>query len=143
MELMPLQKLDNVLWYFAKHSEPLNIFFPEIVSKVMPNEVSLNENEALMILDKLIKDGYVKKHTYNENSFDERISNGYSLTYEGLVFIKYQNGYLGRFENAQIENRIKKRNEILLILGTWLAGIGATALVIWEIFDRIYFGKCE
>jgi hypothetical protein len=37
-------------------------------------------------------------------------------------------------KNLEIDVRTRKRNEILIVLGTWAAGLGAILLIAWDMY---------
>ncbi len=88
------------------------------------------------IIIKLLIDKFIREDERNSpNQYDA--SKGYLINIEGLQYI----GYKKSFKISQTGNRIKRMKENLLILGTWLAGIGSILLVVWEIVKAIWIDK--
>jgi hypothetical protein len=98
-------------------------------SELKTLEFALYEN---LIFDKLVRDTYLK----------EIGDRHYSITFEGKLFNE-QGGYGQRIKtdtlnakNLEIDVATRKRNEKLIVVGTWAVAFGAVALVIWEIYKH-------
>jgi len=134
----PYTKLDSVLKYLIKNEIFLYEFTVEgSFEKLGIHEVK-NMYELRQILDKLVKEGYVKTKAFVPNTaFDEIVVTAYSITFDGEFFIN-NGGYEMQSKILAKQNSQTKRNELLVILGTWLAGIGALSLTLWEIYKTFY-----
>jgi hypothetical protein len=75
------------------------------------------------IVRKLVKDGYVDE--------PEEGDNGYSITFEGVVF-KEEGGYRHAQKVSQTNHKRKKAEIILLNTASVFAGFGATGLFLIE-----------
>ncbi|HEY5327152.1 MAG TPA: hypothetical protein VIJ27_09130 [Mucilaginibacter sp.] len=139
-ELTPIQKLDYVLYYIKnlKHEQvsDATIIAFSINSRV---QEIVPEVEALMIIKKLIKDGYVNDSDTNEHGIKQL-----SVSFEGSVFIE-RGGYsdqalrdandtekqkreIVRLRNLDIHSEENQKSLNRLTL--WLAlGSGALALI--------------
>jgi len=65
----------------------------------------------------------------------------WQITYEGLLSDTYEKKK--EIENsgraiAETNQMVAKKNEILLVRGTWFAGIAAVLLLLWQIFIYLY-----
>lgn len=139
------QKLDEALKLFAPQHNGvvLSKSYKDIQHLIQAGESKLNPNEVGRILDKLISDGHItldKVRMYQErvpNAPNEIMFQYYFLTFNGEYFI-INGGYKKSYERDLHEKRIKNRNDVLLTIGTWLAGVGSTLLVLWEIYKHYF-----
>lgn len=134
--MSPIEKLDSVLNFiatsdFSTIANPVKNIHHEFERR---KKVPIQYSEFIKILNRLSKDGYLEK------SIGSNGANEYELTFDGQVF-QQEGGYTKFFNDAKSENRIKKMKDWLLILGTWLTGIGALALVAWEIIKTFCLKK--
>ncbi len=130
------EKLDSIL-NFLKEKEHYNLEFDkknELWGELANRVAGGNNKLFLMLLNKLEDDSYVDSKIFG---------NGYVITVNGLLHIN-KNGYTQILKNSifhaekiEIESTIKSRNELLIIGGTWLAGIGSIAIVIIEIIKAL------
>lgn len=115
------EKLDKILRYLLtdiNHAQR-----PEHILE----KAGLKESKEVstMMLNFLSKEGFV----FRRNGF-------YGINYTGVVFIKYQNGYVGRHETQANQKKIQNLKDCLLILGTWVASIAALLLLAWQIYEH-------
>jgi hypothetical protein len=110
-------------------------------------KTKVDESETISILMKLEKDGYVlsKKNINNINEVEDylkvSIDKIYVASFEGKFLLQIQKGYVGLNRITRRKNRNQILKDWLLIVGTWMAGIGALALVGWEIYKTFFL--CE
>lgn len=81
--------------------------------------------ELLRILEKLISDGYLSRDD----------SANYRVTFNG-EFCYYKGGYEKSIKNETTKKIIQDIKDILLIVGSFTAGIGALLLFFWEIYKH-------
>lgn len=103
-----------------------------------------SKQEVYLILDKLHSDGYVHQ-TEHENS-PEPVGFGrvkivtdkfYSINFKGKIFVQ-SGGYSISLKTGNRKNQIQNLKDWLMIFGTWLAGLGAFAYIVWEIYKHYY-----
>lgn len=134
--ILPFKKLDVVLQYILDANKPPFRRISEIQKQI---NFESDSKELIEILDKLVKDGYVKE--------DPDVNNGsrYLSTFEGRIFMAEHGGYIKMIENDylktirddQTENR-KVKNELRLIRVTRLAGIAGLLLFLMEVVKFLY-----
>jgi len=131
--MTPIQQLDTVLFLLQKDRG--HISFDHIMTRILMEHESyppIFYGDILRrILYKLCNDGLV----YTEQQYAGKIN--YAITYEGFLF----HGYVEQKriddlnqiinENAELA---RQRNDMLLVRGTWFAGIAALLLLVWYIF---------
>ena len=153
----PEQKLDSVLNLLSETKHTINIKgssvnaldIGEIGIFINKSEQTISENEIYLIIDKLYKDEYISYYETN-NKVDKLFAayvldrNYYYITFEGRVFLK-EGGYVQKekdkiLERAVYESEFNRRKWIdrLIVFGTIFAGLGASALVIWEMYKYFY-----
>lgn len=142
-ELSQFDKIDLVLSLFRSHISIQEVGeTKKTIQDKLLNEKHVNIEERLLIeiLFKLEKDQYLRSVSdghirRNEIDYyaDPKI---YTLTFEGELFLLSgsYNGGLKRNKiietiNAKKQN-LKSRNDYLLVVGSWLAGIGTIGLVL-------------
>jgi len=118
-----LDSLTNVLFDVDAILDSMN-FEPTVYNNGFPElDTSIVLSE---VIKKLAKDGYL----------DNRGGNHYSTNIEGRYFIS-NGGYVQKTIDDNVERRNQIRNNNLLIIGSWMAGIGALALVLIEIVKKL------
>ena len=143
----PLKILDDFLEVFMKHSE--NGYKASITSfKDLTNWDKFPDHEVNMVLEKLIKDGYVRPvdHKSPETVVESYIVKKYQLTFEGRFFI-LNGGYEEASKSSGAEKRLqldfqvhaKKNAKRLNRLTFWLA-VGSITLALVELV-KYYFCK--
>lgn len=149
-QISPITKLDIVLAYMA-NKQPPNHETIQKISKI----VSIESNELQLILNKLIKDGYVDftdeaihDSFYAHSSGRAEIKRTYIISFEGLFFFQNHGGYKKQIENnlsqqtrlEKLETQQRKNNERLTTLTFWIAlasGVAAVYYII-EILIEIH-----
>lgn len=132
-DLTPIQRIDKVLDYFKNN--PWRIDF-DILKKEMKNQVVVkNDPELRTLIDKLQVDRNIMY------AGDKDHTDLWQITYEGLLSDTYEKKK--EIENsgraiAETNQMVAKKNEILLVRGTWFAGIAAVLLLLWQIFIYLY-----
>ena len=138
-ELTPIQKIDKVLIFFATH-KMADLYMPyEVIITNCLNEDGrkFNNNELVMILNKLQKDGYIL-HDNGTHPYTQKETPLYFITFEGKIF--YQQGGYGQQiirqndENVRVLN-LEISHETLMrklnALTFWIA-TGTVGLVLIE-----------
>ena len=57
----------------------------------------------------------------------------YTVTFEGIYFWDINGGYAKTYQNDQKQNRKEAMKNSLLIVGTWLAGLGTSFLFLEDV----------
>ncbi len=144
-DLTPMYMLDKVLEWFSMEPDEMglgeqatprvDVLEKDASRLIAAKFIELNSSEFLLwknlIYQKLIKDKYL---------FDEG-GTKYSITFDGKIFCK-QGGYANAAEMERQKMKSQNRKDWLMILGTWLAGLGAFFLVGWEIYKK-FFLECR
>ena len=101
----------------------------EIDPNPLPREVifsgkgeRLSHRDAHIVIQKLLKDGYVGALTDKE---------WYYITFDGAKFIT-NGGYTTAFGKEKYQKRIQNLNNYLLIVGAWIAAFGSLGLLFSE-----------
>ena len=153
--MTPFQKLDIVLNYLA-NKFPLYAQYKDgdIFTALIKLNPEFDEqgdfgSELISILSKLQKDGFVDidyGDTKPPGFHNDLYKNRYQITFEGIYFIKHQDGYQGlqnqkTFENtrlAKIEQKAKANQmfltwlTILVAAGTLAQAAYALVKLYWE-----------
>ncbi len=97
-----------------------------------------NTDEVREILEHFVSDGYVIKHQDNTN---------YQISVSGRLFCEY-GGYIQKkiddelkMEAIKSDLITRKRNDRLLVIAGFLAGLGAVSLVLWEMYKTFCLKK--
>lgn len=145
MEDSPIKQLDVLLSLFFKNKQFHS--FRDISRLEELKEIA--QSDIPLILDKLIDDGYVKEY---QNAFQGGVDierwSSYNITFYGKLFFK-SGGYeekerVDKININKIESDLilRKRNDHRLVIGTFVVGIGALALVAWELI-KYFFLECR
>lgn len=118
--------LDNILNYFYDHSSE------QIIPSNIKSNFDLNETLFYAAIEKIHRSSHIDK--LNNERAEKAVC---QINFDGILF-KESGGYQITKNNTQKENRIKSVKDWLLIGGTWLAGLGALSLTIWEIYKHFY-----
>lgn len=124
-----------------------------ILSKVEP--VVSDANELHKILNHLHKDGFIQfedrevevlKSLYSIDK-EKQIIRYYFATFEGRLFNE-SGGYVSQLKRNRLKEIeiktdlfLRKRNDRRIVIGTILAGLGASGLVIWEMYKTFYLHR--
>ncbi len=108
--------VDTILDSMDFYPQGYNNGFPELDTSIVLSEV----------FKKLAKDGYL----------DIRSEGHYTTNIEGRYFI-VSGGYVQKTIDDNVGRRNQIRNNNLLIIGSWMAGLGALALVLIEIVKKL------
>ena len=119
-----IEKLDKMLEYIAINVERRNRESRDIYKHF---ENILPENEIPLIIEKLEKDGYIKK-IISENPNNSKISPPYNclLTYDGFLFFK-AGGYESEKKSIIRKTRYAKSKTIVVIANAVIIVIIAIA----------------
>lgn len=142
-----IEKLDAVLRHMAskypkEQATKKGVMALELIKKFpeLNDDVDFDA-ELYYILQKLINDGYV-----TGDQLPTMTSIFYSITFNGLYFIKYGDGYQGLETRKNAENiRVQTVESFQRALATKLNDLtrwavrGAFALLIWEILKFFVF----
>ena len=140
MSLSAVQKLDTVLQSLSVESfidkDELNLYksLEQILVDLVIVDRSSTLNDVVMILHKLIKVGYVNR-VLKEDDFPLCKEKIYYLTYDGKLCL-LEGGYTSLISEKRRQKKKQNYKDLMLIVGSWLAGIGAIALTIWEIYKH-------
>lgn len=91
------------------------------------------------LINKMVEDGYVDfidKVDNPKSASLEAYEGRTMLTALGYYFIA-DKGYTEASKRKKSQKRTQNLKDWLLIIGTWLAGLGAIFLVAWEIYQKI------
>jgi len=131
----PIDKLDYVLAYLQKAGETQAWSAEGVAIGLNPEgKAMMTAGEAWMIIDKLVRDGYVVERTVRS----EKVP---TISFEGSLFHGYKvqkeidDIYLAI---AETDLRVRIRNEGLLVQGTWFVGIAAILIFLWQVFIYLY-----
>lgn len=149
-----IQKLDAVLKFLLSKYPNDQQLRPGVIAKqIIEITPELNDDtgfiaEIYAILDKLEADRYVR-----QDYIPGRDWHVYSLTFDGLYFIKYADGYQGlqnqRNHQAYLDKQRERKVDALASfqrkqavrlnrLTAWAVG-GTIALLLWEILKYFVF----
>lgn len=117
-EMPTIEHLDSVLKYYAEHDYP----YPNLP----------NERAASIINEKLVRDKYLSVKITDRASFHKE---SYCITIDGLLFNK-TNGYSGHLKRETLKTQNQIRKDWLLIVGSWMAAIGAIGICLIEILKK-------
>ncbi|MBW4888270.1 hypothetical protein KXQ82_01020 [Mucilaginibacter sp. HMF5004] len=125
------QQLDKVLFSFKieERNQKMNISYVNDI--LMKNGVDIEVVTFREILRKIHKDGYIEVHTDND------VLPNYYLTIEGSIF-QGTGGYEKQLNTEQTSNKRRNVREFALTWGTVLAGLAASALLVWQIYSYFH-----
>jgi len=127
MNKTSIKQLDEVLSYIYEKNSELDI------NNEYKNFSTIDKVQLVAIIEHFFNDGLLIDRGNNRAKF--------SINYKGMMF-KEAGGYAQKkIIDARIETKTN-RNECLLIVGTWLAGIGALSLTAWEIYKTFVLRIC-
>jgi hypothetical protein len=143
-KLTPDNKLDIVLKYLVNPPDEPAITAKELYEDIK-NSLQSDNVEIMLILHKLIKDGYVRTFDSpialirNPQFKYTRITAYYIITFDGKYFITEMGGYHQKHQDiilARDQLRIANKRSIMvntwLVIGANVSGFAATGLLIWE-----------
>jgi hypothetical protein len=133
-----IELLDEILWLLeissAKHS---GVHRKQIADLIKSQDIDVPFtllNEALF---KLEKDKFIRHEPGDVVvNFQKEQTKYYMLTIEGEL-AKQKNGYAGIIEREKFQKKIQNRKDWLLIVGSYLAGVGTILLFFVEVY-KIY-----
>lgn len=133
----PLEKLDRVLDILLQFE---GISFLFLMQEIRKRNLHIENQEAMLILKKITKDGYAELISEKGEISGKPIIATCVISFEGKVFIE-QGGYVKKeandnlySEQVRIENRRNQLNQKLLVCGAIGAALGAIGLVAWEMY---------
>lgn len=140
-EIWPLKKLDETLQYLLDADQPALRQFTDIQKGI---GWEADSKDLYEILEKLELDGYVKSEIRESNGIRE-----YKSTFDGRFFKVETGGYLEKIQDEYQERKKQEadasyqlRYQSRSLAAVLLAGIGACALVIWEMFEFFWKLLC-
>jgi len=131
----PEALLDSVLTFLAQLPDEDGKLVDEISAAL-----TIPLKDTFEIVRKLEKDGFAIRD-YITDPVD---ASPYWSTFDGRIFIE-NGGYIRRKQVDDEKTEIivrnesqRLRNDHLLIVGTWFAGIAALLLLLWQVFLYLY-----
>ena len=150
-ELSANQKLDIVLtflnktYYNAKLSNPIDAVTPvnegskSIIGK---KRLSLENISGLIVLDSVVdfkpevgEIDLIVEYLFTKGYID-KVEGEYGICYEGMILIE-NGGFEANARFAQRENERQIRRDRLLVVGSWMAGLGAILVVLIELIKHL------
>jgi len=142
--------LDRVLEWFAMYPEEfkggetiarVGVTPTKCISNIAEHYWSeFNNPYALhdlrLIFDKLHKDGYLDK-AYHSITGDEQ----FSINFKGKFFSRKEGGYAANAEMEKRRKEIQNLKDWLLIVGSYLAGIGTVLLFVIELLKHFVWER--
>lgn len=113
--------LDALLLKYEKDPFPIP---REII--IAQKQIQLSHRDTHVVLKKLCKDGYADTIP-DIPGFGVK----YYITFEGAKFL-HDGGYVTARENVRRQSQIERMKNNLLILGSWMAGVGTLLLFCME-----------
>lgn len=148
-QLSAIAQLDHVLKVLS--ADRGNSSLVDILKLVNKKSQTLEGDDLVRILNKLVKDGYIEfedftqKYAYQEDMVERR----FYISFEGKYFIDNQGGYKQKQADddamrrkIEIENKRNEFNQKLLVIGTFGTAIGAVGLIAWEIVKVFLLHLC-
>jgi hypothetical protein len=151
-----LEQLDEVLKYLKQQTSPPRKSIGEII-EVLRHTLNLGDNDFLLILKKLIKDGFVATEEIDVShpspvAHPPILSLRYIITFEGKLFLESPGGYvkqteqqhaagrrLERLEAEQRQNqKDMKRLNRWIAIGTVAAAVIGLLLLCWQIVEHFH-----
>ena len=137
--MISISQLDVVLSLFDYDDKNHGLNGKDVRKKLREIDVEFEINFQNEILAKLVKDGNLrvvpKINVTIDNVFYNEVPY-YLLTFEGGI-LKDEGGYSNACVERQNQIKYEKIKDNLLIVGSWIAGIGTLILAtveIWKIF---------
>jgi hypothetical protein len=129
MQTNYLQIMDDILnFFYDKIGQPL------LISN-FKNDFKINENLFFACIEKIHRNSHIDK--LNNERAEKAIC---QINLDGILF-KESGGYIEKERINLINNQyretlenIRRRNERLIVRGTWGIASGAIALVVWEMY---------
>ena len=126
----------ETIYYLNILDNILNHFYINLGKEITPfdirNDFKISEDLFFACIEKIHKSGHLDKIRFDKRAEEKAI---YKINFEGILF-KENSGYVSHYEKDQCQMRIRNLKDYALIIGTWFAGIGATALVVWEVYKH-------
>lgn len=99
------------------------------------DDAEINSAQLEQIVEKLRGDGYVYVVDSHMYVTTKEIQPGWYIrrTFNGEIFI-LDGGYVTLYERVKRRRKIQNLKDWLLIFGTWVAGVAAFLLLIWQVF---------
>jgi hypothetical protein len=145
-KLSPIDKIDRVLFLFPPNDKIHAYPKKTINDLLVKGGLNIDDRELIEILIKLVDDGYLRIDTgdYYTNGKHYKDIPLYFLTFTGELF-HLTGGYTQRLNDAKSVqhnqdecDRMARIYETRLLWATRFAGIGACALVLWEIIKWLF-----
>ena len=87
-------------------------FILRVILKPVDKDEDFHAKPIYLLLQKLVKDGWIDEYTRNSDKSGKLSDTGYSINYDGIEFIKF-GGYNEKFKiNSLQEKQINKRNQL-------------------------------
>jgi hypothetical protein len=123
----PSEKLDVVLKYLQGIKEPAIQDIKDI--QLGLREIGIEFTNLYLILQKLLKDGYVLN--IPTDTFEQWPR--YGITFEGDALLHLDDGYSGLLEKQNRASVLEKNNQKYLTYGTVGAAFFGSCLLVWDI----------
>lgn len=111
----------------------------DLVATITGKHTHLTASLTEQGIEKIREDGYA--YVVNDGTYvtTMEINNKWMVrrSYKGEMLV-LDGGYENLYRRNETRRINQIRREILLIVGTLVAGLGAIALVAWEIYKRFY-----
>lgn len=121
------KQIDFVLSWIKENSDKKLLVTNDLLTQhVIDNRtiIGIKRIRLYQIIDRLNKDGYIIiRGNYKY----------YDITFDGVIFQGYEIQYLDKVSLLERKNR----REMYLIIGSWMAGIGALLLVLIETLKHL------
>ena len=93
--------------------------------------ITLSNRDTHIVIRKLVKDGYADPIKDNTGSIEK-----YYITFEGAKFLQ-DGGYVANEKFRKSQEKLESVKMNLLIVGSWMAGVG-TILLFWVEIAKHY-----
>jgi hypothetical protein len=148
MKINPSVQLDDVLNYLVEEYEENRLRAPKpFALGELPRFASWGEQRKQLIasiLNQIEDDGLIE---FYDVPFGNIVAKQFRLTLPGLIFVQ-NGGYAAEakkkaleIEDAAQEAKNRRLNDRRLMYGTWFAGAGAFALLLWEILKYFWLDQ--
>lgn len=136
-QLTPYQMLDLIM---AELWTPLT--FDALRATVTGKYKQITKELLEQGVEKLRQDGYVYVVDNNKYVTDTELKYVWYIrrTYNGQMLV-LDNGYVNADKMAKQRRRNQNLKDVLIIVGTLVAGLGAVALVGWEMYKTFCLNK--
>ena len=135
--------LDNMLQWFAedKRGKITRLDVWNGMTRKYP-EYNLHDGSLIfteyfdLALEKLAEDKYINRYEFTTEYPDQY---RYNITFTGKCFWDIDKGYIATLQTRELEMKQAKAGNGLLIVGSWLAGLGTFLLFLLEIVKKFHW----